>query len=85
MSNREYAHQLLDKIPENKITYIVGILEGAAIPKIEEVEQAKREKAQQLLNSVPDYKMQYVIAYLQGITAGENIQNDKTLAAMKEL
>ena len=45
MSNREYAHQLLDKIPENKITYIVGILKGAAIPEIEEVEQAKREKA----------------------------------------
>lgn len=38
MSNREYAHQLLDKIPESKIIYIVGILEGAAIPEIEEVE-----------------------------------------------
>ena len=38
MSNREYAHQLLDKIPESKIIYIVGILEGAAIPEIEEAE-----------------------------------------------
>ena len=32
MSNREYARQLLDKVPESKIFYIVGILEGAAIP-----------------------------------------------------
>ena len=38
MSNREYAHQLLDKIPESKMIYIVGILEGATIPEIEEVE-----------------------------------------------
>lgn len=32
MSNREYAHQLLDRVPESKIFYIMGILEGAAIP-----------------------------------------------------
>lgn len=32
MSNREYAHQLLDRVPESKIYYIMGILEGAAIP-----------------------------------------------------
>lgn len=38
MSNREYAHQLLDKVPESKIIYILGILEGAAIPEVEEVE-----------------------------------------------
>lgn len=38
MSNREYAHQLLDKVPESKIIYIVGILEGATIPEVEEVE-----------------------------------------------
>lgn len=38
MSNREYAHQLLDKVPESKIFYIVGILEGATIPEIEEIE-----------------------------------------------
>ena len=38
MSNREYAHQLLDKVPESKIIYIVGILEGAMIPETEEVE-----------------------------------------------
>ena len=29
MSNREYAHQLLDRVPESKIYYIMGILEGA--------------------------------------------------------
>ena len=41
MSNRERAHQLLDKVPENKIIYILGILEGATIPEIEEVEPDK--------------------------------------------
>lgn len=35
MSNREYAHQLLDRVPESKIFYIMGILEGAAIPNEE--------------------------------------------------
>lgn len=38
MNNRERAHQLLDKVPENKIIYIIGILEGATIPEIEEIE-----------------------------------------------
>ena len=46
---------------------------------------SEREKAQQLLDSVPDYKIQYVIAYLQGVTAGEDIPNDETIEAMKEL
>ena len=46
---------------------------------------SERERAQQLLDSVPDYKIQYVIAYLQGVTAGEDIPNDETLEAMKEL
>ncbi len=32
MSNKEKAIQLLDKIPESKMYYIIGILEGAAIP-----------------------------------------------------
>lgn len=32
MSNKERAIQLLDKIPEGKMYYIIGILEGAAIP-----------------------------------------------------
>lgn len=38
MSNKERAIQLLDKIPESKMYYIIGILEGAAIPDIEEIE-----------------------------------------------
>lgn len=32
MSNKERAIELLDKIPEAKMFYILGILEGAAIP-----------------------------------------------------
>ena len=33
MSNKERAIQLLDQIPESKMYYIIGILEGAAIPE----------------------------------------------------
>lgn len=33
MSNKELAIQLLDRIPEYKMYYIIGILEGAAIPE----------------------------------------------------
>lgn len=32
MSDKEKAIQLLDFIPEYKMSYILGILEGAAIP-----------------------------------------------------
>lgn len=32
MSNKERAIELLDRIPESKMFYIIGILEGAAIP-----------------------------------------------------
>lgn len=35
MSSKERAIQLLDKIPESKMYYIIGILEGAAIPEEE--------------------------------------------------
>lgn len=38
MSDREKAMQLLERVPEAKLYYIIGILEGAAIPDIEEVE-----------------------------------------------
>lgn len=38
MSDRERAMQLLEKVPETKLCYIIGILEGATIPDIEEVE-----------------------------------------------
>ncbi len=32
MSNKERAIELLDQIPESKMYYILGVLEGAAIP-----------------------------------------------------
>lgn len=32
MSNKEKAIQLLEQIPESKMLYIIGVLEGAAIP-----------------------------------------------------
>ncbi len=32
MSNKELAIQLLDRIPETKMYYIIGVLQGAAIP-----------------------------------------------------
>lgn len=32
MSNKEKAIQLLDQIPESKMLYIIGVLEGVAIP-----------------------------------------------------
>lgn len=38
MSEREKAMQLLERVPETKLYYIIGILEGAMIPDIEEVE-----------------------------------------------
>lgn len=33
MSNRELAARLLDRVPDSKIYYIIGVLEGAAIPE----------------------------------------------------
>jgi hypothetical protein len=35
MSNRERAIQILDRIPESKMYYIIAFLEGAAIPEEE--------------------------------------------------
>ena len=37
ISDREIAMKLLEKVPETKLYYIIGILEGAIIPDIEEV------------------------------------------------
>ncbi|MCM1135608.1 MAG: hypothetical protein NC400_08530 [Clostridium sp.] len=33
MSSKEYAKTLIDRIPENKMYYIISYLQGAAIPK----------------------------------------------------
>jgi hypothetical protein len=38
MSDREKARELLERVPETKLYYIIGILEGATIPEVEEVE-----------------------------------------------
>ena len=38
MSEREKAIQLLERVPEKKQYYIIGILEGALIPEVEEVD-----------------------------------------------
>jgi hypothetical protein len=39
MSNRERAIQILDRIPESKMYYIIAFLEGAAIPEEEPNEE----------------------------------------------
>lgn len=49
MSNKERAIQLLDQIPESKMYYIIGILEGAAIPD-EEPNAETRAAMQELEN-----------------------------------
>ena len=38
MSEREKAIQLLERKTEKKLYYIIGILEGALIPEVEEVD-----------------------------------------------
>lgn len=49
MSVKERAIQLLDQIPESKMYYIIGILEGAAIPD-EEPNAETIEAMQELKN-----------------------------------
>lgn len=50
MSNKELAIQLLDKIPESKMYYIIGILEGAAIPEAEMPNKETIEAIEELKN-----------------------------------
>ena len=45
MSNREYAHTLLDRIPESRLAYIVYYLEGAAVPDEAETPNAETQEA----------------------------------------
>ena len=45
MSNREYAHALLDRIPESRLAYIVYYLEGAAVPDEAETPNAETQEA----------------------------------------
>lgn len=49
MSNREFAHSLLDQIPDSKLFYIISYLQGAAIPD-EDAEKADDAYCEQLLN-----------------------------------
>ncbi len=46
---------------------------------------SERERATQLLNAVPDYKIEYAIMFLQGLLAGEDVPNETTVEAMREL
>lgn len=48
MSNREFAHSLLDQIPDAKLLYIISYLQGAAIPD-EEAERADDAYCERLL------------------------------------
>ena len=50
MSNKELAIQLLDKIPESKMYYIIGVLEGAAIPEAETPNKETIEAMEELQN-----------------------------------
>lgn len=64
MSNKELAIQLLDRIPEAKMYYILGVLEGAAIPEeipneetlaaFAEVDEIKKTGSGQRFNNLDD-------------------------------
>lgn len=43
MSNREFAKNLIDQIPESKMYYIIAYLQGAAVP--EEIPNAETLEA----------------------------------------
>ena len=45
MSNREFAHSLIDQIPDNKMFYIIAYLQGAAIPDEEEAPNSETRAA----------------------------------------
>ncbi len=54
MSNREIAMELLEQVPEEKLYYIIGVIEGALIPDSSEygdeidkaIEQSEKEIAE---------------------------------------
>lgn len=64
MSNKELAIQLLDRIPETKMYYIIGVLEGAAIPDevpndetlaaFAEIDEMKKNGSGQRFNNLDD-------------------------------
>ena len=48
MTKKERAIQLLERIPEEKMYYILGVLEGAAIPEF----------------SIPEFNMENIASFL---------------------
>lgn len=61
LSDKERAIRLLDQIPESKMYYIIGVLEGAAIPN-EEPNTETIEAIQELENGAARYlKVQRMI------------------------
>ena len=52
MSNREFAHSLIDQIPDNKMFYIIAYLQGAAIPDEEDLPNAETQAAVQEVNNM---------------------------------
>ena len=64
MSNKERAIQLLDQVPESKMYYVIGFLEGVAVPDeipnnetlaaFAEVDEMKKTGAGQRFNNLDD-------------------------------
>ena len=64
MSNKERAIQLLDQVPESKMYYVIGFLEGVAVPDeipnnetlaaFAEVDEMKKTGAGQKFNNLDD-------------------------------
>ena len=64
MSNKERAIQLLDQVPESKMYYVIGFLEGVAVPDeipnnetlaaFAEVDEMKKTGAGQRFNNPDD-------------------------------
>ena len=54
MSNRDFAKNLIDQIPENRLYYVISYLQGAAIP--DEVPNADTLEAMAELDSGGGYQ-----------------------------
>ena len=64
MSNKERAIQLLDQVPESKMYYVIGFLEGVVVPDeipnsetlaaFAEVDEMKKTGAGQRFNNLDD-------------------------------
>ena len=72
MTKKEKAIQLLERIPEEKMDYILGVLEGAAIPELNMeniaaflAEDEEDEDMEALGNALEDVARAEFIAYKQ--------------------